>query len=188
MVNKNNYDKYHNYLKQNLSAKRYSHSVCVADESVRLAGKYGANQEKAYLAGLLHDICKEMPENKQQEFVIKSSLNVGEIEKETSILWHAISGAQFVLEHFHIDDIEILSPIRYHTVAKDNMTKLESIVYLADFISADRAFKGLVKIRNACNNSLQEGMREALVFSIKDLIAKNKKIPVSTFMAYNQYV
>ena len=80
-------------LRNRLSKKRFVHSMNVADESYRLSFIYGENPDKAYLAGLLHDICKELPPEEQREMVMKSGLSVTREELLSPPLWHAIAGA-----------------------------------------------------------------------------------------------
>ena len=88
------------YLKANLSVKRYTHSLNVADECRKLAEKYGEDPEKAYFAGLLHDICKEMPDDQQRALVEESGYTVCREELETRSLLHGIAGAYFVKKEF----------------------------------------------------------------------------------------
>lgn len=184
----NDYGFYKKYLKSVLSEKRYTHSINVAEEAYKLALKYNEDTNKAYLCGVLHDICKEMPVEEQERYVFNSQLNVSEVEKNSVKLWHGISGAEFICEKFGIKDADILNAIRYHTVAKAGMTTLEEIVYLADLISADRQYDDVERMREVCYKSLKLGMLEALRFIIPDLITRGKLIPVSTIEAYNQYL
>lgn len=188
MFSDKKYIKFTKYLKENLSEKRYNHSLNVAKEAYKLADINQLDKDKAYLAGLLHDICKEMPDNQQKQLVDRSMFEVDEIEYQAKKLWHGIAGAQLVLEKFGIYDIEILSGIRYHTVAKDNMTDFEKIIYLADLVSCERSFDGVEKIREIIESNLDDGMTEAIKFSINSLVLKSKTIPIITLKAYNQYI
>lgn len=187
MADKKLIGQYKNYLKENLSKKRYIHSVNVANAAARLAERYGANKEKAYLAGLLHDVCKEMPLQKQLELVMMSPLDVCEIETKTTALFHAIAGAEFIQIKFQIKDFEIIHAIRYHTVGCKDMPLLSQIVYLADLISDDRDYKDVKKMRKYAEQSLEKAMFEALKFSIADSAEKGNTIPVSTLECYNDF-
>ncbi|MGN1134302.1 MAG: bis(5'-nucleosyl)-tetraphosphatase (symmetrical) YqeK [Oscillospiraceae bacterium] len=188
MLDKKVIEKYKKYLKDNLSKKRYTHCLNVADAAFSLAKKYGADEDKAYIAGLLHDTAKEMPVDKQLELVKKSSLNVCEIETQTVPLFHAIAGAEAIQTLFDIHDEEIIDAVRYHTVACKNMSVLAQIIYLADLISADRTYKDVKKMRKFCDQSLEKGMLEALKFSISSSLEKGNTIPVSTLESYNDFV
>ena len=77
--------------------------------------------------------------------------------------------------------------MRYHTVARAGMSRLEEIIYLADLVSADRTYKDVKRMRKICRNNLEEGMLEALKFQIADCISKGSLIPVSSIEAYNYY-
>lgn len=187
MADKKVIEQYKEYLKKNLSKKRYNHSLNVSESAVYLAKKYGADQDKALIAGLLHDIAKELPVDEQLKIVEKSPLDVCSIEKKSIPLFHAIAGAEMVQTVFGIEDREIIRAIRYHTVACGNMSKLSVIIYLADLISADRDYKDVNKMRKYADKSLEKAMHEALKFSITDSLGKENTIPLSTLEAYNDF-
>ena len=117
------------YLKAHLSVKRFTHSVNVADECRKLALKYGEDPDKAYFAGLLHDICKEMPEAEQRALVKDSGYTVCREELETRSLLHGIAGAYFIKKEFGVEDIDILNSIRFHTVGRAGMSRLEEYIW-----------------------------------------------------------
>lgn len=188
MYGQADYEELKKLLKEKLSENRYIHSINVAEQAKKLARIKKSDEEKAYFSGLMHDVCKEMPLEEQEKYVLLSSMNVDIVEIESAPLWHAISGAEFLKEHFNIIDKDILNAVRYHTVGRAEMTVLEKIVYLADLTSADRSYKDVEKIRKICENNLDMGMQEALKFSISDCALKGKAIPKSTFEAYNFYL
>ncbi len=159
----------------------------VADECRKLAEKYGEDPDKAYYAGLLHDVCKEMPDADQKALVEKSGFAVCREELETRSLWHGIAGAYFVKEQFGVEDIDIINAIRFHTVGRAGMSRLEEIVYLGDLVSAERDYKDVDKMRKLVYTDLNEAMLYALVFSIKSVIKKGGVIPPCTVDAYNFY-
>ena len=175
------------FLKSQLSQKRYQHSLNVAAECRKLAEKYGEDPDKAYFAGLLHDVCKEMPADVQKQLVLDSGYTVCREELETRSLWHAIAGAYFVRTEFGVEDIDILNSIRFHTVGIAGMTRLEEIVYLGDLISAERDYKDVDKMRKVTYISLDAAMLEAFSFSIKNQVKKGGLIPPCTVEGYNFY-
>lgn len=187
MLDKKVIGKYKAHLKENLSKKRYNHSVNVAGAALELARKYGADTDKAYIAGLLHDCAKELEISKQLEIALTSKLDVSEIEKKAPPLYHAIAGSELVKTVFDITDKEIIHAIRYHTVACKDMPLLSQIVYLADLISDDRDYKDVKKMRKYADQSLEKAMFEALKFSISDSVSKGNSIPVCTLDAYNDF-
>ena len=175
------------YLKEHLSQKRYQHSLNVAAECRKLAEKYGEDPDKAYFAGLLHDVCKELPAEEQQRLVAESGLKVCREELDTRSLWHAVAGAYFVKSVFGVEDIDILNSIRFHTVGRAGMTRLEEIVYLGDLVSADRDYKDVDKMRKLVHSDLDKAMLEAFTFSIKSVVKKGGVIPLCTVEGYNFY-
>ncbi|MCD7742263.1 MAG: bis(5'-nucleosyl)-tetraphosphatase (symmetrical) YqeK [Ruminococcus sp.] len=175
------------YLKENLSKKRYTHSMNVAAAAKELAQLFGEDEQRAYFAGMIHDIAKELGKDEQYELAKRNEYDVSEIELNTSALLHAIAGAQLLKERFGIEDKEILLAVRYHTVAAGGMSRLAQIVYLADLISIDRDYKDVKKMRKHAHTSLEKGMYEALRFSVSDLTEKGSLIPISTIEAYNEY-
>ncbi len=176
-------------LEIRLSKKRFQHSLNVAEEARKLAEKFDyADKEKAYITGLLHDICKEIPKEEQLEMVKKSKLNVSEVELCTPPLFHAVAGAWYAENVLNIHDDDMLNAVRYHTVGRANMSKLEKIIYLADLISADRNYKDVNKMRKLAYQSLDKAMLEALKFSVTDVVTKGSMLPHHTIEAYNQYI
>lgn len=175
------------FLKENLSKKRYNHSLNVAVMSDELAELYGENRERAYFAGLVHDIAKELPHAQQHALAARCKLNVSQIELDSTPLLHAIAGAQLLHERFGIDDEEILYAVRLHTVAAGGMTKLAQIVYLADLVSDDRDYKDVKKMRKFAHTSLERGMLEGLRFVVEDAARKGNTIPICTIEAYNEF-
>lgn len=182
------YIEYKEILQKRLKPKRYNHSLCVADEAVRLAQKYGGDCEKAYLAGLLHDITKNASADEHLQIFSEFGIMLNDIEKNAAKLWHAMSGAAYVEHFLNIKDDEIISAIRYHTTAKADMTVLEKIIYLADFTSMDRDYSDVAVIREYVNESLDKAFIYALQYSICDLVKNKKCVHLDTIAAYNQAV
>ena len=179
-------EEYKSVLSEKLTAKRYFHSLCVADEAMRLADKYGADVKKAYLAGLLHDITKNLPEKEHLKIFHDFGIMLTDIEKNAFKLWHAISGTAYLENILDIKDSEILSAVRYHTTAKEDMTLLEKVLYIADFTSQDRDYDDVDVMRNLADKSLESAMIYALKYTIKELCDKNAAIHPDTVKAYNQ--
>lgn len=174
-------------LYANLSKKRFTHSINVAQEAYKLAKKYGADCDKAYFCGLVHDICKETSPDIQQKLILDSDLDVSAVELKSKPLWHAISGAQYLKEQYNITDYEILRSVRYHTVARKDMSLMEKIIYLSDLVSEERKYKGVEEMRKLCYKDIDTAMLEALRFCLTDSISKGSTIPASSLEAYNQY-
>lgn len=180
------YTEYKELLKNRLTPKRYNHSLCVADEAVRLAEKYGGDTEKAYLAGLLHDITKNATQEEHLHIFEEFGIILNSVEKNAEKLWHAISGAAFIEHKLNICDNEIITAVRYHTTARKNMTLLEKLLYLADFTSADRDYDDVDVMRQKVDISIQSALEYALSYTINDLVSQNKPLHLDTVEAYNE--
>ena len=181
------FDENRAFLKARLSKKRYTHSLNVAHEAQRLAELYGEDPEKAYFAGLMHDVCKELPAEEQEELVRASSFVVSKEELVTKPVWHGIAGAYFLQVRMGVTDPDVLNAVRYHTVGRAGMTRLEEIVYLADLISEDRTYDGVEQMR-LCLTSINAAMLEGIRFSIETTLKKGGYLPPVTVEAYNQYI
>ena len=188
MKSNENYAEYCDLLRKMLNEKRYRHSLCVADEAQRLALKYGGNPEKCYLAGLLHDITKNLTAQEHLKIFDNFGIILSNIDRNAEKLWHAISGSAYIKNLLKIDDPEIFDAVRYHTTAKADMSLNSKILYLADFTSADRDYPDVEVIRKLVDESLDNAFVYALAYSIKDLAEQSRAIHPDTFKAYNQIV
>lgn len=184
----NKIKEYKELLEKRLNKGRYYHSLCVADEAKRLAEKYGGNEEKCYLAGLLHDITKNSTPEEHLEIFKSNNISLSQIEMSAEKLWHAVSGALYIESNLGIEDNEILDAVRYHTTAKADMSLTAKILYLADFTSKDRNYPDVNIIRNLVDKSLEEAFIYALKYSIIDLTERSKAIHPDTVDAFNEAV
>lgn len=184
-MNQSERKKYEDMLKERLTPHRFKHSLNVADEAVRLAKKYGADAEKAELAGLLHDIMKDAKKPEQLEMI---GSNINALEINAPKLWHAMAGAEYLKKVLDIEDEDVLNAVRYHTTARAGMSVLEKVIYLADFTSAERDYDGVERMRKAVKNDIDTAMNEALTFSIECLLSDKSAIHPDTFLAYNENV
>lgn len=179
-------EKVKNLLEKRLSKKRYTHSLNVADEAFRLAEKYGEDPEKAYFTGLLHDICKEDEPDELKRLILECE-NITNTELSSKSLWHGPAGSCYIQEKLGVTDRDIINAVRFHTIGRGGMTRLEEIVYLADLISKDRDYKDVDKMRRLAWSDFDRAMLEAVSYSITSVVKKNGYIPLFTMEAYNQY-
>lgn len=179
------YQSYIELLRTKLSDYRFNHSIEVAKSAKELAEKYGGNSEKMYLAGLLHDILKEADREEIFLYVSKYGMKLTKLEENTKKLWHAMVGAEFIKNELNIDDEEIITAVRYHTTGRKNMTLAEKILFIADFISADRDYNGVDEMRQRAEISIEHAMDMGLSFTITDLIENGRPVHPDTLDAYN---
>ena len=150
------------------------------------AKKYGGDIEKAYLAGLLHDITKNASEQEHLNIFNEFGIMLNDIEKNAEKLWHAISGSAFIEHKLGITDKEIITAVRYHTTARAGMSQLEKLLYLADFTSADRDYDDVDIMRQKVDISLEAALDYALSYTINDLVSSGKALHLDTVNAYNE--
>ena len=175
-------------IRSKLSTDRFNHSLNVADSAKELALSYGADADKAYTAGLLHDVMKNASEEEQLGVLSEAGIELMPIERENKKLWHAIAGAAYVKFVMGIDDRDIIRAVRYHTTGRSGMSLLERIVYLADYISADRNYNGVEDMRRLCKSDSDEAILYALTFGIPDLVSKGRVIHPDSIDLYNEVI
>lgn len=181
----NRNEEYTDALRERLTEKRFIHSLNVAESAKQLALIYGADAEKAYTVGLVHDCCKDTPAGLQLSYMLENKVELSEYELDVAKLYHAISGSVYAKNEFGITDEDMLNAIRYHTTGRKGMSLLEKVVFIADFISAERDYDGVDIMREKAGRSLEEAIVEGLGFTIKDLVNRNMVIHPDTIAAFN---
>ncbi len=181
-------EKLEQIIKLHLSDKRFNHVKNVAEEAVRLAAKYGVDVEKARIAGLLHDITKEFEKEEHLYLFNQAMLKLDPIEAKMEKVWYPISGAIYAEKVLDIKDQDILNAIRYHLTGRIGMSKLEKIIFVADYTSCERNFDGVDKIRYEVDRSLERGVVEEMKFTLPKLISLESPICEDGWKAYNYYV
>ena len=181
-----NFEKYKQIMREKLDDYRFNHSLCVAEEAVRLSKLYGETEENAYLAGLLHDITKNYSADEHLKIFEKFDIILTESEKSSEKLWHAISGSAYAKNVLNITNLDVINAIKYHTTARANMSLLEKIVYLADFTSADRNYPDVNVMRNLVDISIEKAMQYSLSYTINSLKEKGLMPHPDTIAAYNE--
>lgn len=179
---------YTEVLKGRLTERRFIHSLNVAKSAKELAQIYGYDEDKAYTAGLIHDCCKDTPAGLQLSYMLENGMALTDTEISTAKLYHAMCGSMFIQKEFGIDDAEIINAVRYHTTGRKDMTLLEKIVFIADFISEERDYNGVDIMREKAKRSLDEAIVEGLSFTIKDLIDAGRVVHTDTLGAYNDAI
>lgn len=179
--------KYEKVIKPLMGGKRFKHSVNVAEMCLALAKKFGADQDKAYTAGILHDCRKEADKEVMLAEAEKSGYYIDPAEHESCKLWHGIAGAYYVKNELKIDDADILNAIRFHTVGRADMSTIEKIVFLADMVSKERDYPHVEDYRRAVLEDLDNGMFQTLRWAIRKIAGYGNTIPICTLEAYNFY-
>ena len=156
-------------LRSRMNEHRYAHSLNVAERAVFLAKKYGADPEKAEFAGLIHDICKGIPNEEQLAIIKNAVIELDEDTLKSPALWHSIAGAIYSEHEIGVSDKDVLNAVRYHTSGRGNMSILEKVVYMADLTSAERNYPDAEYTRNLTDYSLDEGIAYGVRWIAGDL-------------------
>lgn len=172
---------YREILRNKLDDYRLFHSECVSECAAVLAAKYGADPEKARLAGLMHDVTKNS--SAQEHLVYIEKLTA--LEAANPKVWHQMSGEGFLRENGIVEDEEILSAVRWHTTGRAGMTLLEKIVYVADFISADRDYADVEVVRRLASISLEHAILYTSRYTVEKLVSKDMFLHPATVECYN---
>lgn len=172
-------------LKVNLKSYRFNHTMGVAKCAKELANIYGEDQEKSYFAGLFHDYAKEFSYKKIVSYIVKYNIEVDKYEKNSNELIHGKIASAICENEYKIEDKDILNAIKYHTTGRKNMTKLEKIICLADYIEENRRFDGVEKIRTLSKKNLDLALYHAFNVTLANLISKNVIIHPNTVKSRN---
>ena len=188
MIDEARKEQYIALLKEKLKETRFQHSLNVADAAVMLAKKFGADEDKAYLAGLLHDITKNETDENQLQIMESGGIILSKTQRENPKLWHAMSGMVYLRDTLGITDEDVLGAVRWHTTGKAGMTLLEKVVFIADYISAERDYPDADVMRRLSATSLDAAALYALKYSLRHLSEKEKPICEDSVAYYNELI
>lgn len=175
-------------LKERLDEHRFIHSLGVAESAYELAKRFGGDAKKAYLAGLVHDITKNETNERQLQLFSENGIILSQIEKNNPKLWHAMTAPLFIINELGIADEELLSAVRYHTTGRKGMSLLEKIVYIADYISAERDYPDVDVMRSLSKESLEKAALYSLKYTLKKLSESEFVIHNDSLDFYNELI
>jgi predicted HD superfamily hydrolase involved in NAD metabolism len=174
-------------VRAQMNEKRYVHTLGVAASARELANRYGADPDKAELAGYVHDYCKCWPIERMREYLLRFDMPQDVLHGEKE-LWHAFVGAIVIQTELGITDPEVLQAVRYHTTGRAGMSLLEKVVCVADYIEPNRDFPGVETIRDLAKSDLDQALAFALGGTITHLIELKKSVYPLTLLAYNDLI
>lgn len=180
------YEEYEAEVQKHLTCQRFYHSQCVAAEAARLARRYGADVEQARLAGILHDIMKDTPPEEQLKILGDSGIILTDMQRRTPKLWHSLCGAAYLEHTLGVTDQAVLQAVRCHTGGRSGMTLLDKVLFVADYISADRDYPGVEDMRQAADRSLEEAMVEGIAFTVNETMGQRRLLGQESIAAYNE--
>lgn len=175
-------------VKEKLPENRYKHSLRVAETAVKLAEIYDGDKDKAELAGVLHDYCKYDDLSTMYQVVRQYELETDLLSYGGEILHGPVCSA--IMENdFDVKDEEVLLAIKYHTTGRQQMTKTEKLVFIADYIEPGRKTPGVEEIRDMAYNqgSLDKTIYEISKRTVLFLIQKDITVYGATIACLNYY-
>ena len=158
-----------------LKENRVAHVLGCRDAAVELARQYGENEVDAARAGLLHDITKALDGPLQLTLCSEYDILLSKFSQENPKTLHALTGS-LVAEQVFGENQAVVAAIRYHTTGRPAMSRLEKILYLADYIEVNRNFPGVDRLRAAAHRSLDEGMLMGLEMTLSQLREQKRQI------------
>lgn len=174
-------------LAKRLKRSRFIHSVGVSETAAFLAGRFGVEEQKARVAGLLHDCAREFRNENMIAEAQKRKIAIGAVEQAMPLLLHAYIGAKRIREIYQVEDKDVEQAIWRHTVGGPQMTALDKIIWFADMIEPGRDYPGVENLRQLAKEaSLDDMMLAGFSQSIQFVVAKGHLIHPDTVLARNE--
>ena len=172
------------HVKSQLTKKRFDHTIRVVEQAIELAELYDVDTEKASLAAVFHDYAKNRPLEEMRRLIIESTLPKDLLNHHHE-LWHGPVGSILVKREHGVIDMDIHSAIQYHTTGKAHMSKLELVIYVADYIEPGRDFPGVEEVRMIAQKDLIQAAWLVSRNTIQFLLEKRAQVYPDTYHAYN---
>ena len=163
---------YTSLMKERLKTDLYQHCIGTAEAAFKLAAHYGADKDKAYLAGIVHDYGKRYTAGELLEKADEHGIYLDFYTRNSGKLLHAPVGAALLNIELGLGDPEVLQAVAYHTTGRRTMTLLEKILYMADYIEDGRNFEGVEEIRKAAFINFEEALLLAVDNTISAVIRR----------------
>ncbi|ADL52443.1 bis(5'-nucleosyl)-tetraphosphatase (symmetrical) YqeK [Clostridium cellulovorans] len=155
------------FLKNHVKESRYIHTMGVVETAEKLAKIYNVDIRKTRIAALIHDCAKNLSVETMFQILEENNCVIDEVMKINTGLLHSEVSAIIAENTFKIEDREILDAAKYHTIGRENMSVLDKIIYLADYIEPGRSFKGVEELRKI---AFYEDLDKALIAAIDNTI------------------
>lgn len=175
-------------LEKELDSKRYEHTLGVAYTAAALAMRHQEDMDKALVAGMLHDCAKCISDEKKIAICKKKKIKISDTEYEKPSLLHAKVGSYIAEKDYGITDADILNAIKYHTTGRPDMSLLEKIIYIADFIEPGRKpLPQLDEIRRLSFIDLDKALLLSIEGTLNYLKSIDSPIDSATQETYDYY-
>lgn len=165
-------EQYRQLMQKSLNAELYRHSLGTAEAASDLAGHYGSDKGKAYLAGLVHDYGKQFSKQELLEKAGALGLKLDSLTMSESRLLHAPVGAALIAGELKLNDPELCRAVYYHTTGYSRLNLFGKLLYLADFIEAGRRDDGVEDLRKLAYTDLNQALLVAVNKTISSILAR----------------
>ncbi|MDO4615032.1 MAG: bis(5'-nucleosyl)-tetraphosphatase (symmetrical) YqeK [Lachnospiraceae bacterium] len=183
-----NLSKMQKTVKKYMDSNRYEHTLGVMYTAASLAMRYEEDMENAQVAGLLHDCAKCMPDSKKLKICKKAGIEITPTEEKNPYLLHGKVGAYLAAEKYGIEDEDILNAITWHTTGHGGMSRLEKIIYIADYIEPHRnKTPNLSDVRTLSFQELDLALFKILSDTLAYLRKSERSTDPMTVEAYEYY-
>jgi predicted HD superfamily hydrolase involved in NAD metabolism len=177
-----------NWVKTQVSPRRFEHILGVAKTAKLLATRHGQSVSNALLAAWLHDCAKELPKSEMKSWLRKSHFRLDDEEKEMPVLWHPHVAASIAFNKWGVRNLGVLEGIRCHTLGHPRMGSLAQLIFVADFIEPGREFYGVDVVRLAAKKSLTNAVSMKASMTIKFLLEKKMRIHPRLLETWNSFL
>ena len=172
---------------------RFAHSMNVAARAEELAERYGENPTLCRVAGILHDVCKNLPDKEQFSLVkrlrgpIKNDIMNDKSFGLVPPIWHGPAAAAYIWEELGGDNRDILYSVAYHTTGRAGMSLFEKIIYIADLTSAERDYPDAREVRDLADRDLDAALRCSLEFTLNKMRTNATPMTRDTLETMREY-
>ncbi|UOQ47371.1 bis(5'-nucleosyl)-tetraphosphatase (symmetrical) YqeK [Gracilibacillus caseinilyticus] len=174
-------------VERQLTKKRYEHTVRVMETALDIAGHYQVDRQKVELAAIFHDYAKYRHPEEMKRWIIQEKLPHDLLEYHQE-LWHGPVGSVMIEREVGISDPEIQSAIYWHTTGKRNMTLMDKIIFIADYVEPGREFAGVEEVRGLVFENIDRACWLAARNTIQFLMGKEQPVYPDTFQLYNEKI
>ncbi len=176
-------------LQKRLKKSRFEHTLSVRDTAIKIAKACNEDEYKCEIAALFHDYAKNLSHLELTEYIKKYELNLDDVVLSNLYLAHGMVASDIAKRNYGIVDDEILEAIWYHTIGRENMSKIAKIIYISDYIEPTRPMKGIDKIMDiALNGELDRALLMVINHQLDYLLTKNTVIHINSLLMRNELI
>ena len=163
-------------VKENLSSKRFCHTMNVVSMAEKLGANYGLRGEEVFLAALYHDYAKELPDDYLVEYVYRNGLDHDSISDSNPYLYHGLVAAHICQSKGYINTLSSYNAIRYHTTGYIHLDLLGKVIFVADAVEISRNYQTVDFLRRLAFKDLDKACLEVLEHTILFLKRYDKPV------------